>query len=518
MRESVSERSKTHPQLRPIATVTQPRQPVGWPAWQLREGVATGRLRVVDIVDAHLERLDAVQPALNAAVTIRREAALREAEQLQSAVDAEQPVGVLCGVPFTVKDVIATAGTTTSCGSAAFLDNVPDTDAVAVRRLREAGAVLIAKTNCPEFAFGVTSDNVIHGVTRSPWGPHSPGGSSGGEAALVAAGASAVGIGTDYGGSLRWPGQCCGVLALRPGVGRVDGTGQLPEVGGRMDGTAPAAPDDLSVQRRFQVVGPIARTVRDLAITLAVISADPELLEIAIGQGPEQAAAALEGVSVGWMAFESSQRVGAGVQLVIAAAAAALADIGVAVEETPGVMDGLHDAFNELRATDRLADLRAAVGARRDLLGATARTILDSAPLSDADPVPLQGELARLRQRVARQLKRTPVLLLPVAATAACSLDGTAIVDGELLSGFELMAQCRAVTALGMPALSLPVGQDNGLPVSVQVVTGPGREDLALRVGLVLEQLLGGCQPPPWLPSVPAHPIPTTAKDSSWRT
>src|SRR4051794_8137530 len=198
--------------MTPYPRLTAPRAPVGWPAWRLRDAISAGQLRVVDVVQAHLDRLAEVQPTLTAAVEVRREAALAEAARAQARLDAGEPAGPLCGVPFTVKDVIATAGTPTRCGSAAFVDNVPAVDAVAVRRLRAAGAILIAKTNCPEFAFGVTTDNQVYGVTTNPWGAHSPGGSSGGEAALVASGASPLGLGTDYGGSLRWPAQCCGVL------------------------------------------------------------------------------------------------------------------------------------------------------------------------------------------------------------------------------------------------------------------------------------------------------------------
>lgn len=479
----------------PHASVAPPRPPAGLPAWQLRDAVACGELRVVDVVSAHLDRLDEVQPVLNAAVAVRRAAALAEARELQAALDDGAPPGLLCGVPFTVKDVIATADLPSRCGSAAFADNRQGADAAAVARLRAAGAILIAKTACPEFAFGVTTDNPVEGVTRNPWGAHSAGGSSGGEAALIGAGASALGIGTDYGGSLRWPAQSCGVLAVRPGERRVDGTGQLPERGGRMDGRAGDGGDldaELSVQRRFQVVGPLARTVRDLALALGVLADDATLVRLASAPAPPASA-------VGWTVTESSQAVGAGVADAVVAAVARLAEAGIAVVHAPTVLDGLHHAFNALRDTDPLADLRRAVGDRLDLVGPGARRTLDTAPVSLADPGPLWAALDRLRDGVLAQLDRTPVLIVPVAPAAACALDGTATVDGTLLTAFELMAQCRAVSALRLPALSIPVGQAGGLPVSVQVVAGPGREDLVLGIGLLLEQLLGGAQEPPWL-------------------
>lgn len=487
------------------ASLRAPRDPVGWPAWRLREAVVQRELGIREVVSAHLERLDEVEPALGAAVVVRRESALREASEAQELLDGGARPGPLCGVPITVKDIIATKGTPTRCGSAAFASNVPEVDAVAVQRLLAAGAIVIAKTSCPEFAFGITTENEAHGITHSPWGAHSPGGSSGGEAALVAAGASALGVGTDYGGSVRWPAQCCGVVALRPGVGEVDGTGQLPERGGRMDGRPGAALGPVSVQREFQVVGPIARTVRDLALALAVMGGG----EVAPGAGaavelPARAAAADPGLPldlrVGWLMTVDGGPVAPEAEAAVRAATAALAADGVAVEAAIGALDGLHSAFNDLRDTDPLADLFAALGSRRALVGAAAGRLLDAAPVSSADPVPLRHALERLRAHVLERLRRTPVLVLPVAPAASCSLDGTALVAGEVVAGFGLMAQCRAVSALGFPALSIPVGRDRGgLPLSVQVVAGPGQEGLVLSVGVVLERRLGGRQAPPWL-------------------
>lgn len=460
---------------------------MGRPAWWLRDEMAAGRLPVRQVLEAHLDRLYEVEPWLSATVTINGDRALAEADRLQRDLADGMAPGPLFGVPFTVKDVIATAGVETTCGSQAFAGNVPLVDAVAVRRLRAAGGILLAKSNCPEFAFGVTTDSPLRASTRSPWGEHSPGGSSGGEAALVAAGASALGLGGDYGGSLRWPAQCCGVLALRPGIGSVDGTGQLPELGGRLDGGADGPSD--SVQRHFQVVGPLARSVRDLDISYQVLS----------GQ-PVSGAVGLVGLRVGWLDDDPGQPVDREVSAVVRAAVGRLAERGILTEPVPDALAGLHEAFNALRATDPMTDLRAALDGRGGAVGPVARSILDTKPSSD-DAESLWSALAALRERVRQQLGRTAVLVLPVAPAASCDLEGRASVNGQAVSGFALMAQCRAVSALGLPVLSIPIGLDaGGLPVSVQVVAGPGREDLVLHVGALLEQLGGGLQSPPWLP------------------
>jgi amidase len=486
---NVTEVQATDPH--PVARVRAPIAPAGWPAWRLREAIAAHELAASEVVRAHLDRLDEVAPALNAVARDRRAEALQEARALDQRLASGAEPGVLCGVPITVKDVIATAGTETSCGSAAFAGNVPAVDAVAVARLRAAGAIVIAKSNCPEFGFGITTESVVYGITRSPWGAHSPGGSSGGEAALIAAGASALGLGTDYGGSVRWPAQCCGILALRPGVGSVDPDGQLPESGGRIDGRSGPAGPVPNVQRMFQVIGPIARTVRDLALAFSAMAGRPLSRDESWHRE-----------RVGWVSGDGTVPVGADAQAAVRLAADALAGPRTAVEAASGRLDGLHAAFNALRDTDPLDDHRAAVGPRQALLGPGAAALLAAAPVSAADPGPLRERLDQLRSRVLTQLQRTPVLIAPVAPVAACELDGTALVEGVRRSGFELMAQCRAVSALGFPALSIPVGRDRrGLPLSVQVVAGPGGEELVLAVGLRLEQLLGGAQQPPWLPS-----------------
>jgi amidase len=474
---------------RPVPVLRAPVEPAGWPAWRIREAVVSGELTVPQVIAAHLDRIEEVDRELNAAALILRDDAMAAAYSLQESLDAGAEPGPLCGVPFSVKDVIAAAGSVTACGSAVFAGNVPTTDAVAVRLLREAGAILVAKGNCPEFAFGVTTESLTRGVTLSPWGTQSPGGSSGGDAVLVATGAVALALGTDYGGSLRWPAQCCGVLALRPGLGSVDGTGQLPGPSGRMDGSAEPAGAE-SVQRHFQVVGPLARETRDLALSFAVLAVTP----------PADGEAELDGLRVGWLCSESSGPVSREVQDIVRGLAARLSAARLQPAEVPGLFDGLHETYNRLRDTDDLADLRAAVGLRRGLLGSGPARILDAAPASTADPAPLWRRLDELRSNVLAQLAETPVLIFPVAPAATCDLDGVADVDGLRLSGFEVMAQCRAVTALGLPVVSIPVGRDrDGRPVSVQVIARPGHEEDALRVAALLERSCGGRQEPAWL-------------------
>ncbi len=486
--------TSNRPAAKPV--LLPPTEPVGWPAWRLRDEAVRGALSVEEIVTAHQERLADIDPWLNATTAVAAESAIVEARALDGQLRAKSQPGPLFGVPITVKDVIAVAGYPVTLGSARFVGNAAVRDAASVAILRRAGAVVIAKTNCPEFAFGVTTDNAAFGATRSPWGSHSPGGSSGGEAALLSAGASAVGLGTDYGGSVRWPAQCCGVLGLRPAVDSLEGAGQLPGPGGNMDGLFGPPGADRSVQSRLQVPGPLARTARDLAIVWSLLARP-----IGIPSSPAPAFGALQLPGpVGWVWTLDSQEPDPQVTAALFSVVKLLASLGVPTVEMPGALDGLHDLFNRLRSTDALVDLKAAIGDGGEMIEEHSHRLLSAAPSSGADPAPLWAELGLRRQQMGALLERTPLLICPVAPVDACDMDGTAVVGGETVSGFDLMTYCRAVSALGFPALSVPCGLDHaGLPVSVQIVCAPGRESLLFSLAVALEEHGGGYQSPPWL-------------------
>ena len=221
--------------------------------------VAARRLSAVQVVMAHLERIAAVNPQINALVQISRDEALNAAVAADAQVACGGPLGPLHGVPFTVKDVIDVAGVVGAAGMPERVDFTPTRDAVVVARMKAAGAILLGKTNCPPGGSGGETDNPVYGCTRNPYDlARSPGGSSGGEAAAVAAGLSAIGIGTDSGGSLRLPAHFCGIVTLKPTVGRVPSTGVLNHPGGLSD-----------VRTQIGVLG---RTVRDVALAWPLLA------------------------------------------------------------------------------------------------------------------------------------------------------------------------------------------------------------------------------------------------------
>jgi amidase len=447
--------------------------------------VREGRTCALDVLEQHLERVTEANPHLNALVALRTDEARADAAAVDKAVRAGRAVGPLAGVPFTVKDVVATSDLPTTCGSRLLAGHRTRLDATAVARLRGAGAVLVGKSNCPEFAFGIDTANDLHGRTRNPLGDLTPGGSSGGESAAVAAGMTALGVGTDFGGSVRWPAQCTGVVGLRPTIGRVPTTGHLPGI----TDDEPVAPSPRSVQGRFQSIGLLAASVRDVALGLEVMcgpdGVDPFAAPVPLG---DPGAVQLSRVEV----RHGCELAGAPVAPAVADAVAWASDV-LAVHGArlagalPPQLGAAVGLYSELRRTDPLDEIRRIAGDRTDELTPMIRGLLAAVPdVPEHRLVRLWADRDRLVGELLAWLRGDRLLLLPVSA--GLPLRGVE-VEGPLdPSQLDLLAPSRAVTLFGLPALSVPcpVASD-GRPVSVQVVGPPFREDLVLAAGLVLE-------------------------------
>ncbi|HEX4835150.1 MAG TPA: amidase family protein, partial [bacterium] len=229
------------------------------PAADLAAAIRAKTVSPVEVVDAVLARIERINPTLNAYCTVTPEAARAAARDAEAAVLRGDPLGPLHGVPVSIKDLVVTKGVRTTWGSRLYAQFVPDEDAPVVERLKQAGAIIVGKTNTPEFGYKGITDNLVFGVSRNPWSlSHTPGGSSGGGAAAVAAGLGPLAVGTDGGGSIRIPCSCCGLFGLKATLGRV---AAAPTYGGL---------DTLSH------TGPMTRTVRDAALMLtAIAGSDP---------------------------------------------------------------------------------------------------------------------------------------------------------------------------------------------------------------------------------------------------
>jgi Asp-tRNA(Asn)/Glu-tRNA(Gln) amidotransferase A subunit family amidase len=420
-----------------------------WSALAIAGAVRGRNVSAQEVLEAHLRRIEERNDTLNAIVTLVAESARARAAELDRALADGTEVGPLAGVPFTVKDLIATRGVRTTAGSRGLADFVPMATAPAVERLERAGAIMLGKTNCPELALDVHTSNRLFGHTRNPLDPErTPGGSSGGDSAAVAAGFAPLGIGTDYGGSLRWPAHCTGVVGFRGTPGLVPATGTLPFPAT----TDPLPPvDSGSYQARVQVIGPIARTVPDAWAALSVMAGpdmrDPFSVPVPLGR-PE--AVPLESLRIAWCDGDGTVPVREDLADVVAQASRELGRLGLDVrEERPPGLETAEEIYAALRAGDgrhsRSDDRR--MVARRDAL----------------------------RIQVLEFLGRDTVLLLPVASLPAFKIGQTEFhVGGVAIPRMNLVTSCRAVSLLGLPAIAVPAGRTaDGLPVGVQIVGRP---------------------------------------------
>lgn len=437
--------------------------------------VRAGSVEPTQLVRAAVARIAQENPRLNAVVAERAEAALEEADALPSSRSG----GVLAGIPFTAKDMLATVDLPTTCGSRALEGNLTGEDATAVARMRAAGAVLVGKTNCPEFALGVDTDNDLFGPTRNPLGPWTAGGSSGGEAAAVASGMSLVGLGSDYGGSLRWPAQCAGLIGLRPTVGRVSRHGEQP----------PTPLDDSarSFQDTVQVVGPIGRTVHDVFTVLQVISG-PDGRDALVADEPlhDYRDVRVDDLELAWAPTVGDVEVDAEVADAVASAAESLARSGMRVTRgVPTEIDRGLAVYDRLRSAEPMIAVQHLFDADPDLIGDPIKGMLRArVSLTDSELRDLWDERDALIEGLGQWLTGERALLLPVSTEAPHDLTGR-------VADFHLLAPSRAISLFGVPAVSVPVATSRlGSPISVQVVAPAFREDIALAVCERLGQLL----------------------------
>ncbi|MCB4824531.1 amidase [Roseicella aerolata] len=438
-----------------------------WDAVDIARAIRLGALSAREATAAALARLEAVNPAINAVVDPLPELALAAAEAADAARARGEPLGPLHGVPVTVKVNADMAGRATTNGVVAFRDAVAPEDSAVIGNMRKAGAVVIGRTNTPAFSWRWFTDNDLHGKTLNPWSAgHTPGGSSGGAGAAVAAGIGAIAHGNDIGGSVRYPAYACGVAGLRPSFGRI------PAFNPGARGERPLSAQILSTQ------GPLTRRVRDLRLALAAMAA-PDWRD------PWQAPVPLEGpplprpIRVALCADPAGQGVHPAVAAAVQAAGEALARAGYAVEEAapPGfaAVAADWDAFIHAEATvfmkegfETLADARA-----RTIFGEMAERPLPALP----DWMRLLAGRATHQRAWAAFMQERPLLLIPVSAEPPFP---QGLDEQDFPRVFRAQAPLFPTVLLGLPSVSVPTGVVNGLPMGVQVVAPRWREDLAI--------------------------------------
>jgi Asp-tRNA(Asn)/Glu-tRNA(Gln) amidotransferase A subunit family amidase len=461
-------------------------------AVDMAEQIREEKLSPVELAEAYLPKIERLNPILNAFVHVDAERVRREARAAEDAVVHGQARGPLHGVPISVKSSIEVAGCRCESGTRLRKGFVATHDAPLVTRLRSAGAIILGVTNTPELLMAWETDNLLYGRTNSPWDlDRTPGGSSGGEAAAIAAGMSAGGVGSDGGGSIRVPAHFSGICGLKPTPGRIPATGHYPASGG---------PFAL-----IGVVGPMARTVADLRMLFEVI------------QGPDDGDTCAAPVPLRWPSEEEVKKLRVGyfeddgrtpvtpeIRAAVRTAAQVLRNAGFQVE--PFRPEGLEEArllWRKFFISAGAMLIRPMFKNREHDLSPTLKQFLES---SAAEP-PLTGESLldawirrdAVRAQVLQQMQKYPILLCPPAAIPAFRHgERSWQVEGKTVEYFDAWSYSEFFNLLGNPGAVVPVSQSReGLPVGVQIVGRPWEEEQVLAIAGVIEKECGGWKAPP---------------------
>jgi Asp-tRNA(Asn)/Glu-tRNA(Gln) amidotransferase A subunit family amidase len=446
-----------------------------------------------------IRQIERQDPDLNTFVVTFFESARTQAAESERRIQngSARP---LEGIPITIKDSIDIAGYPTYCGSLLNAETQPMKDATCVRLLREAGAIIIGKTNCPEFLMNYETDNRVIGRTNNPWNlDRTAGGSSGGESAAIASFCSAGGIGSDGGGSVRFPAHCCGIAGLKPTPGRISASGHVPRI---------SHPGGL-----LGVVGPMARSVEDVAILFDVLARydveDPFSTPLAIrtpGLPSWKAEQHKIGIMPGWLnvpvqpaMVEATRRAGR-----------ALSELGFVVDEfRPSDVKTAPELWWFFFGQIHSRVTQAALLGKEDRLHWSGLEFLNQA-LSEPEPTvaSVLQNLARrdqMRTALLQQMEEFRILLLPASGVVAFPHRARRWQVGTREIGlFEAMAPLTPFNLFGMPGLTLPFGFDSdGLPCGVQLVGRPYEEELLLAVGAELEKARGTFPVPPRVERLP---------------
>lgn len=458
------------------------------PATRQLELVRTGAMSVVELAEAHLAQIERLNPQLNVFADFDAERVRGQARAMQ---ESRGERGPLFGLPVTVKSSIATTGYRCEIGSLLNKGDVPREDAVVVARLRAAGALILGTTNCPEFLMAYETANLLHGRTSNPRDlERSPGGSSGGESAAIAAGMSAAGLGSDSGGSVRVPAHFTGICSLKPTPGRIPGRGHLPPCVGPFS--------------TLGAIGPMARSMADVSMLFRALS----------GQDAEDPASPplplrnptldeLRSQTIGCFEDDGLTPVTSETRAAIQSAARALREAGFHVAPfRPRMLEQLRKLWWTFFVQCGAMFYEPAIRGKRDQLSPIFTEFLSiaegSGPLTATELLNAWAELDLLRAKTLELMREAPVLLCPVASIPAFRHgERSWSVDGVRIDYLDAVRYTQWFNVLAAPAAVVPVGQSpEGLPIGVQIVARPFEDEIALGIAGIVDAAFG-YKPPP---------------------
>lgn len=448
--------------------------------------IKTRRISPVEVVDAYLERIARINPALRAIVTLNPEL-VDLAREAEAALARSESLGPLHGVPITVKDTIETAQLRTTSGSRIKADFIPRKDATAVVRLKRAGAIILGKTNTSEMAIPYETNNPVFGRTNNPYDQRrTPGGSSGGEAAALAACLSPAGLGSDLSGSIRVPSHFCGIVGLRP-------TSTLIP----MDGHFPPNLEHLAFGA---TIGPMARYVRDLTLLFEVLAArEPTATVSALNHD-------LTGCRFGWYDDDGVAPVTNETKLAVNAAVDALNHAGLEpIEQRPPAIEAGLRLWIELFSQASAEQMRQVYYGRENEAGPLVQKIIDRTEKENLEPkVDNQwatNERESLRRQLLEWLEAVPLIVAPVGSGPAFEHGAQRLqFSGESVSVFRAFSYSQTFNVFDLPSVVVRAGHSReGLPIGVQIVGKPFNESAILASAEIVERALGGWQRVTWL-------------------
>lgn len=438
-------------------------------ATELARLIRTRAVSPVNLAEAYLHRINELNPTLNAVVTLAPDV-IAKAREAEAAVFLRgDNLGPLHGVPITIKDTIETAGLRTTSGSRLREHYIPTTDATAVMRLKAAGAIILGKTNTSELAIPYETDNPVFGPTQNPFDlKFTPGGSSGGEAAAIAAKLSPAGLGSDLSGSIRVPAHFCGITGLKPTSARIPMDGHFPPASGTFaDGAC---------------LGPMARRVEDLTLLFNVLAETQSAF-------PESQ---LKNLRVAWYSHDGVSPVTKETALAVNAAGDALRTAGLeTVESRPPGIDLAANLWVDLYMGKAAAQARQLYAGRIEQAGPLVRKVIDST-IEYAPEIERRAilERYRLRSELLSWMEKTPLILAPTGATPAFVHGSKQVhVESETIGVFRAFSYARAYNVLDFPAVTVPAGRSpDGMPIGVQIIGRPFAEDMVLAAASVVDE------------------------------